>query len=95
LLLYSFLLHFLMHTAKFELVLILNGEQLEEDELRDFLGDAWEGFTRRVTLLNHSRVGEFAFNLGWLAQLRKEREFLKAVIISDVNSFEAGDKGSS
>jgi hypothetical protein len=95
LVLYAFLLHFLTQTAKFELVLMLNGEQLDEGELRDFLGTAWEPFTKRVLVMHHSRAGEFAFNLGWLAQLRKEREFLKGVVICDVNSFEAGDKGST
>lgn len=73
LMLYNFLLHFLMQTAKFELVLMLNGEQLDEPELREFLGSAWEGYTKRILVMHHSRVGEFGFNLGWLAQLRKER----------------------
>ena len=38
LLLYSFLLHFLTKTAKFELVLMLNGESFDNEELREFLG---------------------------------------------------------
>lgn len=94
-LLYSFLLHFLTKTAKFELVLMLNGESLDNEELREFLGEAWEPFLKRITIFQHREVNSFIFNLQWLSQMRREREFLKGVIICDVNAFESSDKSSA
>lgn len=95
LLLYAFLLHFLTKTAKFELVLVLNREGLDCEELREFLGEAWEPFLKRVTVFQHRELTAFVFNLQWLSQLCREREFLRGVVICDVNAFESSDKSSA
>ena len=35
------------------------------------------------------------FNLQYISILRKQREFLKSIMVVDINAFESNDKGST
>ena len=99
---YSFLLHFLSTVPKMELVLFLNSETADIVELQHFLSETanggkpklWEEFKKRVIVLEINNSNNLIFNLLYLSLLVKERDFIRAVIICDINAYESSDKSS-
>ena len=73
---------------------MLNGERMPKGELKEFLEDLWEKVEGRIHVLEHRNNSEFLFNLMYLPQLVKHREFLKMVIMCDINAFESSEKNS-
>ena len=87
---------------KMELVLLLNSESMDLGELKRFLTapenggkeKLWEEFTKRVIVLEVNSGNNLVFNLLYLSLLRKEREFVRAVVVCDINAYESSDKSS-
>ena len=85
-----------------ELVLLLNSEAIDLPELKRFLTGPenggkeklWEEFTRRVVVLEVNSGNNLVFNLLYLSVLRREREFVRAVVVCDINAYESSDKSS-
>ena len=100
--LYFFILYFLQNSPKIELIIFENGDKINTHELREFMANESIGggeeildqMDKRVLFFKADTHQVYKLNLQFLSYYVAEREFLKAIILADINEFESGDKSS-